>query len=122
MATVDSSHHEDDAAGAQSHHKDHADRNGKAGDSAEDEFPSINELLAFSSKGNSKGYQNSEKTPQPLASSKLDNGVSNSQGTREKPVILDEDGLDTPEPEAVAISVPVTVGANLPLELSIGPW
>lgn len=44
------------------------------------------------------------------------------QRCAEKQVILKEDGLDTPEPEPATISVPVTVGANPPLELSIGPW
>lgn len=77
-------------------HKDHADRDGKAGDAADDEFPFIDELLAFSSKGNSKGYQNSEDNSQHLETGvpntsgsyldpnqfKSDNSVGNSQGTR----------------------------------------
>jgi hypothetical protein len=76
-------------------HNDPANRDGKASDKADVNIPSIDELLAFSSKGILKGYQNSEKTPQPLApasntsggylgpnQSKLDDCVSNSQGTR----------------------------------------
>jgi len=64
-------------------------------DEADDDFPSIDELLAFSSKGISTVFQNSADTPQYLEGPALntsgsrldpsprpDNGVGNSQGTR----------------------------------------
>jgi len=64
-------------------------------DEADHDSPSIDELLAFSSKGISTGYQNSADTPQhleepPLNTSgsrldpkpRLDDSVGNSQGTR----------------------------------------
>jgi hypothetical protein len=43
---------------------------------ADDDFPSIDELLAFSSKGISTVYQNSEDTPQHLEGPALNGAVS----------------------------------------------
>jgi hypothetical protein len=72
-------------------HNDPANGDGKA----DDELPSIDDLLAFSSKGISTVYQNSEDIPQRLEGPALntsgsrldpnprpDDGVGNSQGTR----------------------------------------
>ncbi|MCJ1394833.1 hypothetical protein MMC18_007713 [Xylographa bjoerkii] len=107
--------HEDDAAGAQGCRTDFADRDVEAGDAAgdkaDDDLLSIDELLAFSSMGNSEGYQNFEDTPQHLEArvsntsgsyldpiqSKSDESGDNSQGTREKLVTLEDNGPDTPE-------------------------
>lgn len=74
-------------------HNDPANCNGD--DDEDDDFPSIDELLAFSSKGISTIYQNSADPPQHLEGPALntsgsrldpnprpDNGVGNSQGTR----------------------------------------
>ena len=72
------------------------DRDGEAGNAAGDDIPSVDELLAISSKGTSKGYQNSKDTSQHLETrvpntsgsyldpyqSKSDDSVRNSQGTR----------------------------------------
>jgi hypothetical protein len=125
-------------------------------DEADDGSPSVDELLAFSSKGISTAFQNSADTPQHLErpalntsgsrldpSPRPDDGVGNSQGTRgmgpgspslhikqppnpyaERPVVLEDDESDTPEPvpEAAAVSVSVDAGTDPASELSEGRW
>ncbi|KAH8772392.1 hypothetical protein BGZ57DRAFT_984516 [Hyaloscypha finlandica] len=104
-------------------------------DEADDDFPSIDELLAFSSKGISTVFQNSADTPQYLEGPALntsgsrldpsprpDNGVGNSQGTRDRPVVLGDDESDTPKPVPEAVAVSIDAGADPASELSKKPW
>lgn len=105
-------------------------------DEADDDLPSINELLAFSSKGIPTGNQNSKDTPQHLEApvlnisgsrlgpnqSRSEDSVNKSQGTRDRPVVLENNESDTPVPEATALSVSVDAGVNPPSEVRKGRW
>ncbi|TVY13031.1 hypothetical protein LARI1_G009055 [Lachnellula arida] len=134
----DLTQHEVNAVGAQG--RDNANRN----DEADDDLPSIEEFWSqMSRQGIATGHQNSKDTLQHLEKSaldtngsrpgpmqsRLDNGIGGSRGTPDKPVILEDDEVDTWSLKATAVSASAGAGINPsfePSELldppSHGPW
>lgn len=51
---------------------------------------------------------------------RLDDGGANSRGTRDKPVIVEDDELDTPEPVPKAAAVFVSLGADTDSACELG--